>query len=223
MLCDNALIVFAKHPVPGQVKTRLTPHLTPEEAAALYRCMLLDTLEKVRLVPALHRHLFYQGDPSALQYFQQIAPDFALSCQSGCDLGQRMAAAFRNVISLGCQRVIIVGTDTPDLPVDYLHRAFDALTEGSVDVVFGPSVDGGYYLLGLKSVPMVLFEGIPWSTGAVLTESMARADMAGIRTHLLPEWYDVDTAADLRRKGLLQEDNGAPQTRQFVERLVFRC
>ena len=215
---DSALIVFAKHPAPGRVKTRLTPPLTPEEAAELYRCMLLDTLAKVRSFPDVRGYLFYQDEPAALPYFQGIAPDFVLMPQEGCDLGGRMAGAFREVLSRGFRRVVIVGTDAPDLPVDYLHQAFRALVDDSVDVVFGPSADGGYYLLALKAVPDCLFEGIAWSTGTVLAESLARAEEAGVRVHLLPGWHDVDTCEDLQRCGLVHAGNGAPLTRDFVVR-----
>lgn len=216
---DSSLIVFAKLPVPGRVKTRLTPPLTPEEAAELYRCMLLDTLAKVRSLPQVQRFLFFQDEPAAFPYFQGIAPDFVLLPQQGCDLGARMAGAFREILSRGHQRVVIVGTDAPDLPVDYLHQAFRALAEESVDVVFGPSADGGYYLLALKAVPDCLFAGIAWSTGTVLAESLTRAEEAGLRVRLLPEWHDVDTPTDLLRKGLVQAGNGAPLTREFVQRL----
>lgn len=215
---DSALIVFAKHPVPGRVKTRLNPPLTPEEAAELYRCMLLDTLTKVRSLPDVSGYLFYQDEKAALPYFQGIAPEFVLLPQQGCDLGARMAGAFREVLSRGHRRVVIVGTDAPDLPVDYLHQAFRALAEESVDVVFGPSSDGGYYLLALKTLPDCLFEGIAWSTGTVLVESLARAVEADLRVRLLPEWHDVDTPTDLWREGLVSPGNGAPLTRGFVQR-----
>ncbi len=217
---DSALIVFAKHPAPGRVKTRLTPPLTPDEAAELYRCMLLDTLAKVRSLPDVNGYLFYQDEPAALPYFQGIVPDFVLLPQEGCDLGARMAGAFREVLSGGFQRVVIIGTDAPDLPVDYLHQAFRTLADDAVDVVFGPSADGGYYLLGLKALPDCLFEGIAWSTGTVLAESLARAEEAGLRVHLLPEWHDVDTAEDLQRYGLVQAESGAPLTRAYIQRLI---
>lgn len=214
---DSALIVFAKHPVPGRVKTRLTPPLTPEEAAELYRCMLLDTLAKVRSLPNLNGYLFYQDEPAALPYFQGIAPDFVLQPQEGCDLGARMAGAFRAVLFRRHRRVVIVGTDAPDVPLDYLHHAFRALAEDAIDVVFGPSTDGGYYLLGLKALTDCLFEGIAWSTCTVLAESLARAEAAGLGVYLLPEWHDVDTAEDLQRCGLVQAESGAPLTREYIQ------
>ena len=131
-----------------------------------------------------------------------------------------MAGAFREVLASGCTRVVIIGTDAPDLPADYLRRAFRALAEEGVDVVFGPSADGGYYLLGLKSVPECLFEGIAWSTGTVLPESLAKAEAEGLLVHLLPEWHDVDTAEDLQRCELVRAGNGAPLTREFVLRHI---
>lgn len=216
MVHANALLVFAKHPAPGRVKTRLTPPLSPGEAAELYRCMLLDTLAKVRTLPDVQGLLFYQNEPAALPYFRSIAPDFVVEPQKGYDLGARMAGAFRRVFSRGHRLAVIIGTDSPDLPVEYLHQAFRELADDSVDAVFGPSADGGYYLLALKRVHDSLFTGIAWSTGTVIEVSLARAREAGLRVKLLPVWHDVDTVADLERSELLHAANGASMTREFV-------
>jgi rSAM/selenodomain-associated transferase 1 len=160
--------------------------------------------------------LFYQNEPEALPLFRSIAPDFVVEPQKGCDLGARMAAAFRQVFSLGHRHAVIIGTDSPDLPVGYLHQAFRELADGAVDVVLGPSADGGYYLLALKRVYECLFAGIAWSTGTVTKVSLARAEEAGLRVKLLPLWHDVDTADDLERSELLHAANGASMTREFL-------
>ncbi len=218
MLHANALLVFAKHPTPGRVKTRLTPPFTPQEAAELYRCMLLDTLAKVRSISDVQGLLFYQNEPAALPYFQSLVPDFVVAPQQGCDLGARMAGAFRQTFSRGHRLAVIIGTDSPDLPVEYLHQAFRELADDSVDAVFGPSADGGYYLLALKRVHDCLFAGIAWSTGTVIEVSLARAREAGLRVRLLPVWHDVDTVADLERRELLHAANGAALTREFMSK-----
>lgn len=216
MLHTNALIVFAKHPTPGRVKTRLTPSLTPNEAAELYRCMLLDTLAKARSISDTQGVLCYQSEPAALPFFRSIAPDFVVEPQNGCDLGARMATAFSRVFSRGHRHAVIIGTDSPDLPAEYVHQAFRELADDAVDAVLGPSEDGGYYLLALKQVYECLFAGIAWSTGTVTRVSLARAEEAGLRVKLLPVWHDVDTDADLERCELLHAANGAPMTREFL-------
>ncbi len=214
---NNALIIFAKQPLPGLVKTRLTPPLSPDQATELYRCMLGDTLAKVAELPATDRLLMYEEQLGAAAYFQQTAAGCRLYPQRGDDLGDRMANAFGLAFADGYQAAVIIGTDSPDLPLSFIEAAFRELEQSSVDAVYGPSEDGGYYLLGLKRVYAELFRDIPWSSDGVLEKSLARAERAGIRTTLLPSWYDVDTAADLQRPELLNEGNGAPLTREFVK------
>uniref|UniRef100_UPI0026367E0D TIGR04282 family arsenosugar biosynthesis glycosyltransferase n=1 Tax=Geobacter sp. TaxID=46610 RepID=UPI0026367E0D len=131
-------------------------------------------------------------------------------------LGERMAGAFRRAFDRGCRRVAIIGTDSPDLPLAFIGWAYELLADPAVDAVFGPSEDGGYYLLALKRFHPALFAGIPWSTDKVLELSLARAAEAGLATALLPPWYDVDTADDLRRPGLMVPESTAPLTREFL-------
>lgn len=213
----KALIIFAKQPFPGLVKTRLTPPLSPDQAAELYRCMLGDTLAKVAELPATDRLLFYEEHQGAAAYFRQTATGCRLYPQWGDDLGGRMANAFGLAFAEGYQTAVIIGTDSPDLPLSFIAAAFRKLEQTRVEAVYGPSEDGGYYLLGLKQVYTELFRDIPWGSDGVLEKSLARAVGAGILTELLPSWYDVDTATDLQRPGLLDEGNGAPLTRQFLK------
>ena len=216
----QALIIFAKRPVAGQVKTRLSPPLSPEEAAGLYACMLRDVIAKAGGFAGIAPLLFYQDEPAAAAWFRRAFPHMALFPQEGADLGERMANAFRLAFALGHRTVVIIGSDSPDLPVEYLRQACRLLEEGDAEAVFGPSEDGGYYLLGMKRLWPELFTGIEWSTAAVLAESLARGAAAGIRTALLPSWHDVDTAEDLLRPELRDEQNEAPLTRRFIEKLL---
>ena len=126
------------------------------------------------------------------------------------------AAAFGQAFRLGATTVAIVGSDSPDLPPDRIGQAYRLLANGQTDAVFGPSEDGGYYLLAMNQLHGELFRGIEWSTGTVLAKSLERAAAAGIRTALLPTWHDVDTAGDLDRPGLLDEGDGAPLTREYL-------
>lgn len=214
----TALLVFAKRPVPGRVKTRLTPPFTFEEAAELYRCMLLDILAKTGQLAGLDRLLFYEQGDGAPEFFAETAGERVCYPQEGEGLGERLAAAFDRIFGLGYDAAAVIGTDSPDLPTAFIDRAFGLLRDPRVDAVFGPTEDGGYYLLAMKRFHPELFTGIPWSTGKVLERSLSRAAAAGIATALLPVWHDVDTAADLLRPELVDPANGAPLTREFILR-----
>ncbi|MBI1919813.1 MAG: TIGR04282 family arsenosugar biosynthesis glycosyltransferase [Geobacter sp.] len=214
----KALIIFAKRPIAGRVKTRIFPHLSLEEAAELYRCMLEDILEKVLAISGVDRHVFYEPGEHAATYFAQIAPQMNPSPQKGNVLGERMANAFAEMFSAGYEHVAIMGTDIPDLPLKYVKSAFKKLESNECDAVFGPSDDGGYYLLAMGKLYPDLFREIRWSSGEVLETSIERANTAGIRVSLLPTWHDVDTGKDLERPELLDEGNGAPRTREFIKK-----
>lgn len=213
---NNALIVFAKQPIAGKVKTRLTTVLSPEEAAELYRCMLIDTLSKVKQLEGVDIYLFFEGNGDAASYFATIAAGMETVPQRGNNLGERMMDAFQRTFEHGYESVAIIGTDSPDLHVSFIEEAFLSLEDARLDAVFGPSEDGGYYLLALKRLHAELFQGIGWSSQAVLRESVATAEKVGMRTMMLSFWHDVDTVADLHRAELLDINNGAPLTRAFI-------
>jgi len=212
----KTLIIFAKKPAPGQVKTRLVPPLSAEEAAELYRCMLEDVLAKATALSGLDIHLWYEPAPEATDYFARIAPEIASLPQQGNDLGERMVEAFRHAFAEGCGAAAIIGTDSPDLPFFYIEHAYERLRDPGIDAVFGPCVDGGYYLLAMNSLHGDLFLNVPWSSADVLAKSLRNADAAGIGVSLLPIWHDVDRSQDLMRPELLDVDNGAPRTREFI-------
>jgi uncharacterized protein len=169
----KALLIFAKHPLPGKVKTRLVPLLSPEEAANLYQCMLADVLAMAAKLPGLFLCLFYEETEGAHEYFTGIAPGITSLPQRGKDLGEKMAEAFRVVFAMGNRAVVVIGTDAPDLPSSYIEEAFGRLESGKGEAVFGPCEDGGYYLLGITRLHSALFRDIPWSSGAVLRERRA--------------------------------------------------
>jgi rSAM/selenodomain-associated transferase 1 len=114
------------------------------------------------------------------------------------DLGQRMQAAFEAMFAGGYQLCCIIGSDAPDLPLSYIREAYQLLSEQQTDTVFGPSKDGGYYLLGMKQAWPSLFRDIPWSSNEVLNKSLTIARDAALATALLPEWQDIDTVEDLQ-------------------------
>ena len=138
--------------------------------------------------------------------------------QHGRDLGERMRSVLGALLRAGHPAAIALGTDTPTLPRALLQRAVDLAASGDVDVVLGPSEDGGYYLIGVRDDYPTLFEGVPWSTPAVLDVTLRRADDAGLRSALLPTWFDVDTPDDLARlrAALIDTPHVAPATRRFL-------
>ncbi|RII26362.1 MAG: hypothetical protein CXR31_11775 [Geobacter sp.] len=215
----QALIIFAKRPVPGQVKTRLIPHLAADEAARFYECMLRDTISRTSRLAGIDRLIFFMEEPEAVGYFHRLAPGIPLFPQQGEDLGERMANAFRSAFSCGYREVVIIGSDSPDLPLPCMESAFVRLVTGEAEAVFGPSDDGGYYLVALNKMHAELFSGIEWSRSDVLAKSLVKVAEAGIRAALLPGWYDVDRIEDLKRPELRDGTNGAPLTRQFIENL----
>ncbi|MEW5956843.1 MAG: TIGR04282 family arsenosugar biosynthesis glycosyltransferase [Chloroflexota bacterium] len=213
---SNALLVVAKRPAPGQTKTRLSPPLGPEQAAALYECFLRDTLDLVRQVAGAQPVIAFLP-PSEETYFTELASDFELIRQEGADLGARLDNALTHYLQLGYQRVIIMDSDSPTLPLDCLVAAFTALDEA--DVVLGPCDDGGYYLIGLTQPAPRLLREVPMSTPTVAADTLALAAEAGLRVKLLPIWYDIDNVATLNRLSaeLAGASNGvARHTRAFL-------
>lgn len=193
----KALIVVAKEPVAGRVKTRLCPPLSLETAAELYRCFLVDSFSQYRLLKETKVIVSY-FPPGAKNTFKELAPvEFKLLEQKGADLGEKFIHAFEYAFRLGYRLVAIIGSDHPTLPLKYIRRAFRLLEKGDNDLVIGPSFDGGYYLLGLKSFHKRLFQDITWSTNVVFSETIERSKELGLKVVKLPPWYDIDEASDL--------------------------
>lgn len=199
---NTALVIFAKAPVAGQVKTRLCPPLTPDEAATLHGTFVLDTLERTKAAIAKWRlpiDRYVACAPSAALVFFKILEErhgVRLLDQVGEDLGERMHRAFTDLFSRGYERAFIVGTDVPTLPLSEYQRAVSLLE--SHDVVLGPATDGGYYFIGLKRPVPELFTGIQWSTADVLAATKRKAAALNLTVGLLTEWRDIDVAEDLQ-------------------------
>jgi hypothetical protein len=195
-----AVVVFARAPVAGRTKTRLIPALGPERTAELYRCFLLDIVDRLRGVPADIIVAAAEQDDAAplsaaLGGRGRLAVEFMV--QSGSDLGERILNAVRHTLSQGRPATVVIGTDAPDLPADVMGKALDLI--GSHDLVVGPCSDGGYYLIGLRAAMPSLFRGMRWSHDSVLSETIKRAEELGLAVALLEPWEDVDTPDDLHR------------------------
>jgi uncharacterized protein len=195
---QTVLIIFAKEPSPGQVKTRLCPPLSAQDAARLYGQFLEDVLEEMARLPEMKRALAYTP-ASARPFFQNLAtPGVHLVVQTGEDLGERLRQVFDWGFTQGAQTVLIRNSDSPDLPGRLVTEAREVLEHGRAQVVLGPCPDGGYYLVGLRSPQPQLFHDITWSSPTVLADTLARAANLGLPVHLLPPWPDIDTCDDLQ-------------------------
>lgn len=213
-----AVAIMAKAPQAGQVKTRLSPPLSADEAARLYACFLLDKIEQVgRLKGATPYLAFVPAEAEEL--FRAMAPaGFRLIPQEGPDLGERLHRLSGRLLEAGHPAGILVDSDTPTLPDRLLQSAVDLLAGAKADGVLGPTEDGGYYLIGLRRPAPALFRGIPWSTAEVAGVTLARAETIGLRLTVLDPWFDVDTGESLERlRREVRATNGlAPRTRQFL-------
>jgi rSAM/selenodomain-associated transferase 1 len=228
-----AFAVMAKAPIVGQVKTRLAPPLTAAEAAEISGCFIRDIADNIiaasRSAP-IHPHVAY-APPGSEPVFRTLLPEtvgLLPSLRSG--LGHSLPDAVRDLLAAGYGLVCLVNSDSPNLPTAYLVEAAMALSAPGDRVVLGPAEDGGYYCIGLKQPHPRLFEEIAWSTPQVFAQTCERAREIGLAVTVLPQWYDVDDAALLRRLAgaLLADDRhggpdasyAAPHTAAFLRRLL---
>jgi len=214
---STLLGIFAKHWTPGLVKTRLAATLGKGRAAEVQRLFVQTLLN--RFCIAADSQILAFDPPASENEFQTAAgPAWQLQPQGGGDLGQRMAAFFAAGLARA-RRVVLIGSDSPDLPASFVAEAFKALNE--VDVVLGPAADGGYYLVGARGSVPPIFSEISWSTADVWSQTIAQLAASRLRWHELPRWYDVDTPDDLARlrNALRQSIAGDEHLAVLAERL----
>lgn len=201
------VVVMAKAPRAGDVKTRLVPPLTYSQAAALAGCFIRDTVLNVRqIVDSL---MIAYAPANARQDLEPILPsDVLWFQQSGDDLGERLDSVVNHLSTFEYSPVVILGADSPTLPATFVAQALEVLACGHADVTLGPTTDGGYYLVGMNSTIAGLFRNIDWSTRFTYEQTVANANTLNLRLHTLPLWYDVDTPADLYflREQMLTDD-----------------
>jgi rSAM/selenodomain-associated transferase 1 len=191
----RVLGLFAKWPWPGTVKTRIGAATSPEWAAGVARAFLGDLVRRLAGVGDRRVLAFAPRDAEVL--FAEVAgPSFALAPQAEGDLGQRLSSFFNDQLAASAGSVVVLGTDSPTVPLAFIDEAFTALERA--DVVLGPATDGGYYLVGCSRRTPPIFEGVAWGGPTVLAETVARLVDPGWHLHLLPPWYDVDTLDDWR-------------------------
>jgi uncharacterized protein len=191
----NELLVFAKAPRAGQVKTRLAQRLGAEQALNAYRTLLAQLGGNFDDLPNVTVWFSpVDGESELLPFFPSR---WKFRAQVGADLGERLAGAFAASFATGAARVAVIGSDCPYASAEDVRQAWSALEEN--DVVFGPAEDGGYWLIAMKKTQPGLFVGIDWGTGTVLGQSLAKADQLSLRSLLLRRLPDVDTESDWLR------------------------
>jgi len=218
---SGALVVFAKEPRAGAVKTRLCPPFDPREAADFYACMLDDVLEHsaaLAAVTGLTPFLYVAPAASVPALAARAPAGFETRPQSGADLGARMEGAVRELAAAGFTPIVLRGSDSPALDAASLDDALHALEAGA-DVVASPDPDGGYGLVALREGWAGLFEH-RMSTGSVLEATFARAEAQSLRCARIRSGFDIDTAEDLdrlREARTLHGDLPCPRTLAFLD------
>lgn len=226
--CRPAFAIMSKAPRAGEVKTRLTPPLTPEEAAALNACFLRDMAAAIAQAAGGGQGIACYTPVGTEEIFAELLPhSFQLLAQRAEHLTDRLINATHDLFAIGFQTVCLCNSDSPTVPATTFAEAADVLAEAGDRVVLGPSDDGGYYLVGLKQPHPRIFQEIDWSTSRVLEQTMERAAELDLPVHLLPAGYDVDDRMTLHRlcRDLLGPNEQkkvkvAPATEAFLRRLV---
>lgn len=208
---------FSRSPEPGKSKTRLIPAVGAEGAAQLQEAFLRDTLARLVSLSNTSIVLWVAGDlqHEALGRATHELP-VTISTQEGADLGERIERAFARGLE-SAEKMILVGSDSPTVPLSLLERAYHALDDA--EAVLGPTPDGGYYLIGLRRGVRPQLKGVRWSTSSTLSDTRAVLSGQGLSSVLLPPWYDVDTPADLRllRTHLGLAPDMAPETARHFD------
>ncbi|NTW76422.1 MAG: glycosyltransferase [Syntrophaceae bacterium] len=221
---ERCLIMFAKYPERGKVKSRLILEGYDGLAADLYRCFIEDLIDRVSKGNYSFQ-LAYDPPEKKKDFIELFGKDISYAPQEGKDLGMRMFKAFTDSFSNGFRSAVIIGSDSPDIPQGIIEEAFRSLNKHGA--VLGPTWDGGYYLIGFSRdfVSRRFFENMLWSTSNVFEETMRRFQEDGIPVHVLPGWRDIDRADDIYC--LLKEsecsDFGNSRTIKFLKENGFKA
>jgi rSAM/selenodomain-associated transferase 1 len=224
-----ALAVMTKAPRPGEVKTRLVPPLTHDEAARLNSCFLRDTASAISAAAgkAARGIAVYTPLGTEAVYVDILPPNFELLPQRGEGFGERIYFAAADLFQCRFETVCLINSDSPTVPVESFAQAVELLHLPGDRIVLGPSDDGGYYLIGFKKLHREMLDRIEWSTERVFDQTLQRAAEIGVEVKLLPRGYDIDDSTALQRlcSELLNEnsrDHAAPATRKFLSEIVER-
>ena len=208
----EVLVIMARYPEAGAVKTRLAQDLGPQGTLRLYRAFVEDLAGKFG---PLSRPLIWYYLPASSPFSQLFSRRFSCRPQSGSSLQERMLRIFEELFGEGFNRVVVIGADVPHIPVVAVDEAFSLLA--AVDVVLRPSCDGGYHLIGLAAA-WDLFTRIPMSTDRVLRDTIERAASMGLSVHCQAPSFDIDTVRDVEQLNhfLAETDDPLPRTREVL-------
>jgi rSAM/selenodomain-associated transferase 1 len=182
------VVLFARNPVPGRVKTRLG--MSPDRASALHEAFVRDALHTIATLDGVDTELS-TDEPCAAW------PDWTgrRSVQPAGSLGDRVYAAIKRALDEGRNKVMVLGSDSPGLPATHISE----LLRSSADIALGPADDGGYYAIACRRADSRMFEGVRWSSDSALTDTVRAAEACGLSVEIGPQWFDVDTPVDLER------------------------
>jgi len=194
----KALLTFVKAPVPGTVKTRLQAGIGPEKTVEIYKSFIREILSLTADFNNVDRFLGC-APSSNHDFFTEMEQLYNIKTfdQRGSNLGEKIINAFNDYFATGYDSIVLIGSDSPTMPVEYIEMAYQKFEEN--DFVIGPCCDGGMYLIGAKQkLDPVIFQDIPWDTSEVLNLVLEKLFYCNIRFSMLPFWYDVDNADDLQ-------------------------
>jgi hypothetical protein len=217
---NPAMIVMCKAPAAGTVKTRLAPFLSAAESADLAACFAVDATKKAQGI-CENTIVAFAGEKEMLETI--LPQNLIWVRQTGADLGERMHNALRFAFEQNFSPLVVIGTDSPTLPSEYIKVAIKILQEKLTDAVIGETKDGGFYLLGLNQPNQQIFQNVRWSSPETLFQTVQNIRQLNLHLTSLPIWYDVDTPEDLRRLKTEIENNAraqalAPTTTSWLER-----
>lgn len=218
---NQCILFFAKSPIKGQVKTRLSAEIGDDQAVELYKCFVEDLIALLEGLK-LHFKCCFRPPDAKQVFIKWLGQKHCYIPQTGDNLGERLENAFRMTFEENFTKALVIGSDSPDLPADFLREALQALD--TYDAVVGPCLDGGYYLIGFTKqsfVPQV-FEGVSWSTPLVCGQTLNTLRKHKLKVYLLPRWYDVDVLSDLNKLVLRNKDTAflKSKTLTFIHKTV---
>ncbi len=211
-----SIIIMAKVPRAGNVKTRLQPFLSPKQCAAISEAFLEDAINKAQT--QTDELIVAFAPPNERDYFAKLENDnFILVEQKGTNLGEKMFNAFEFAFSNNSDAVVMIGTDSPTFPAEFIKQAFAKLMIS--DAVLGKSADGGFYLIGLQTLHNEIFADVEWSSAATFEQTARNIKKIGLKLSLIPDWFDVDLPEDLAalRKTSTADQITAPKTFQWLK------
>lgn len=214
----RAIIIMAKVPSAGNVKTRLQPYFSSDDCAKLSMAFLQDAVNKAKTV--CENVILAYSPTEEINALRRILPSQSIYIeQTGRDLGERMFNIFEFAVEQKSDSIVMIGTDSPTFPAEFIEKAF-VLLENSADAVLGETEDGGFYLIGLRKLQKEIFENVEWSSPRTFLQTKGNIEKLNFNFIGIPKWFDVDTPEDLQKlkNELSANPQSAPITSEFLKR-----